>query len=124
LYSSSSQPVRSILLHEDWGKDKQVVSRFESFTVQNVLISLWSGGNAVRDVLITLCTFGVLILLLKCLPLVASASFTVTACREKIGRKIWRILNLTDLKDTYSIQKGTELDKVKEQNLRRDRDCT
>lgn len=44
-----------------------------------------SVSSAVSDVFITCCTFGVLILLLRCLPLAASASFTVTACRR--GKK-------------------------------------
>lgn len=39
--------------------------------------------SAVSDEFITCCTFGVLILRLRCLPLAVSASFTVTAFMEK-----------------------------------------
>lgn len=51
-------------------------------------------GSAVSDVFITCCTFGVLILLLRCLPLAESASFTVTAFRGKKTRQVHLYMSL------------------------------
>ena len=61
-------------------QDKQHVTSV--ILINNIMLHvLWAGK--VTDVCITCCTFGVLTLLLRSLPLAVSASFTVTALKEK-----------------------------------------
>lgn len=105
LQSSSSQPVRSVLLHEDW-RARQTTC-YQRNIIQSHFLSHGSLGSALTDVCITCCTFGVLTLLLRCLPLAVSASFTVTAFKEKHKRG-------ASLRDPnrciiYSAQNGTFL---------------